>query len=208
MRAVADGWSIVIRGHWNAHIFRPEWMTGRLTESQDFVIELPVGYPTQPPRFSFDGIHLRITDYKFVVHPQQIEDAAVNRMCEIATATLNALPHTPVSAIGVNFQYVEDSPSTELAGTFQIPDAARISDVGATVATTLISRQLTVDGLTCNLKLTFDSADNVVFDFNFHRDTPEGASAAIEFLNHGVDGYRDVALQFLENVYQLIPETE
>jgi hypothetical protein len=105
MKPATEKWSIVVLGHWNSAIFSPGWIAGRLTSSKEIGIEFAVDEPMQPPRFSFDGIYLRLAERRLVLAPSTPDDAVLQQMEGVACRVLQELPHTPVSAVGGNFQF-------------------------------------------------------------------------------------------------------
>src|SRR5262245_11024869 len=120
METVAEGFAIVIAGAWNSAIFAPAWVAGRLTASQEIGLELTLNNPALAPRLSFDGVLLRVLPDKLVIHPQEISEASLKRMQEVADRILGDLPHTPVQAVGVNFRFNEPKPGGKLLDAFQL----------------------------------------------------------------------------------------
>jgi hypothetical protein len=203
MESNLGAWSVVIVGNWNRMIFRPEWIGGgRLTDITSINIELPINNPTLPPRYIFDDIILRVTFQRLSISPQNEDPDTLSRMQEVAIRILRELPHTPVSGIGVNFEFVEREPSPEILNIFNFSDLMRLSDEQYIVNQSNITRKLIINGQIINLRHQLDENSYMTIGFNFHRDitnTDEG----IDFLGTGILRMRDQANSILERVYNL-----
>lgn len=203
MESNLGGWSVVIAGNWNIMIFRPEWIgRGRITDSVNINIEIPINNPTLPPRYIFDDIILRVTNQRLTISPQNEDPETLTRIQDVAIRILKELPHTPVSGIGVNFEFIEIEPLPEILNIFNLSDLERLSDEHYIVNQSIITRKLIFNGQVINLRHKLDENTHMTIGFNFHRDianTEEG----IAFLGTDIILRRDQANSILERVYNL-----
>jgi hypothetical protein len=205
MQPRTEGWSIVVVGHWNSAIFSPGWIAGRLTSSKEVGIEFAVDEPIQPPRFTFDGISLRLAERRLVLAPSTPDDIVLQQMEDVACKVLGELPHTPISAIGINFQFLEPEPVGTIAELFDLKDGGPLSDSGFLLKSTDIKRTVERDDQLLNLTLSFRENSTILIDFNFHREV-KGAPAAREALAAGVVKLKALAFGVLSDIYGAPPE--
>ncbi len=202
MHPLVEGWSTVIIGIWNIPIFSPEWMSGRLTDTKNIGIEIPINNPASFPRFSFDNIYLRFESNRLILSPREPNEELLQITEKVALKALEELPYTPVVAVGVNFQYVEEDPQGPLLNLFNLSDNSDLSGAGAIVKSTSISRQLDLSGQILRLKVTLRTDDKIVFDLNFHQDVTSAEEAKEHLDRRTVDFHRK-GIELLEKAYAL-----
>jgi hypothetical protein len=203
MKPQIEGWNIVLAGFWNRMIFTPEWVMSKLTTEKDIGVEIQIGMPGLQPRLVFEGITLKVDPAMLVLGLQSVNDEALQVAQRVALSAMQALPHTPMSAVGVNFQFVEAEPDAALLKPFRVPDLNTLADEDYEVQATQIRRQLHRDGRTINFTLDLKQDKSVLLDFNFH--SGGNQEAAQLFLQTSVLSYRDQALDLLKNCYGLVP---
>jgi hypothetical protein len=204
MKPKTDGWNVVLRGFWNRMILTPPWIQRHLNRVPTDPVGLAIDFtqPTAPPQFLFDGIGLRVEGARLVLSTSEAENDRLDRIESAALRILEELPKTPVSAVGVNFRFVEEDAGGPLLQTFNLIDSPDLAHAGFSVRETAVTRALEREGYTLNLT-TAVQGDNVVrFDFNFHR-TVGSAAEAQEFLRGRVRGLRVSAEDLLQRVYHL-----
>lgn len=109
----------VIRGNFNPFIFSPEWLKAQgIWDTGE--VHLALGAVV-------DGIRFRSPDSRveWQVDNKSMAITSVSDSALLAGRVLRALPHTPVSAIGVNFTYASekwDSPTVPLLGEKSLTD--------------------------------------------------------------------------------------
>lgn len=202
MRAEAEGFSVVVVGAWNTAIFSPDWIKNHLTRAPHIGIEFAVNAPTLPLRLAFDDIFLLVSPDRLAITPQQVRDDLLAKTQEVATLILDALPHTPVAALGINFRFREPQPAGRLLETFVLTDRGHLADAGAVVRATSIRRGLSVNDDFVNLTLELKPGGEVTAEFNFHHEVDK-ASSAKERLASGVLRRRDMAIELLRATYQV-----
>src|SRR5690606_17590286 len=98
----------------------------------------------------------------YVVDHSEATMAAVEK---VIVNFFDALPHTPIRAIGCNFQFQDSEPSAEIIGVFDTPEAIEGQYQ-------VISRQSTVQIQLDECVLNFSrslTGDQVSFRFNYHK---------------------------------------
>ena len=204
MTPQVDSWSIVLPGSWNPAIFRPDWITSRLTTAQDITVEVAFGGTVNLARFRFDGIHLRVTPNRFVLGVEEPVDASLARLEEIAIRTLQDLPHTPIGGAGINFGFLEQNPSRDLVALFAFPDTDCLADAGFTVRASSLRRNLRFDdGRQLNLTLDLRSDGALGIDVNCHSDASNSGEAVAHLEGHVVKLKKRI-LNLLEEAYELV----
>src|SRR5262245_31244008 len=105
-----NGWNIVVTGFWNRLIFTPEWVVPRLfTEPQ--LETLVALLPVLPLIYRVDQVALEVTTTRLVFRPRQLDnEASLARAETMARTIIEALPETPLQAVGINFSFKEDDP--------------------------------------------------------------------------------------------------
>ncbi len=203
MKAQVENWSIVLVGAWNTAILTPDWLTKHLGASGPVQIEFPIGNPNMPLRYTLSGVHLVVTRDHVVLAPSADDPEVLGRMESYSKSILTVLAHTPVSAIGINFAFLEEAPSDDLKKLFKAPDLSRIADADLVVEGTELKRRLRLpqDGV-LNLSLRQTNGSQVVVNLNFHRDV-DGAATAATYLDGRVTKHRALATKFLQDAYEL-----
>lgn len=113
----------------------------------------------------------------------------------VARTVLNLLPHTPLSATGINFQFIEEHPPEALLGLFRYADDARLADMGLRATKRSTLRSLEHDGSLLNFTMAHDQT-GAMFDFNFHHDVAE-PNAARDYLLGRVVACRGISERVL-----------
>lgn len=177
-----NAWSIVINGHWNRMIFTPNWIGKKIFDS-DTMERLVSMMPTAPVVYRKDDLRIAIGEERLVITLLKLNKTCMEDAEAIAVKILTLLSHTPVSTIGVNFGFTEESPSSPLLDLFAYRDNADIGTQEWDITQNKLTRCLKDgDGKLLNLTLSFDGT-KVHFDANFHQavnSAEEGAAAVNE----------------------------
>jgi hypothetical protein len=204
MEPIASGHSIVMVGGWNVRIFSPLWVTQHLTDEQEVGLEVAVNNPALPMRLVFEGLQMEVSGTRIALKPAAADGETLRRLQRVARRILELLPHTPVSAVGVNLKYLEQRPEPELARLFQLGDNDALSGMGIQIASTTLRRSLLIDGRALHFSVTFQEDDAVAFDFNYHHPS-QNAVQAREHLNADVGEYCTLSARILTDAYHLEP---
>ena len=95
-----------------------------------------------------------------------------NSIEKYALTTLDLLPHTPVTAFGINVDFLVEEPEFEIMEIFDFKDDAKLSEAGISIDNPLVTRQLSIDKEICNLTIRKNKAQ-ATFQFNFHHDAED-----------------------------------
>jgi hypothetical protein len=202
MRRKRSGWSIVLAGFWNRMIFTPEWVTPRLFPEPE-VETLVALLPVLPLIYRVDEVALEVTMTRLAFRPRQLgEDASLLRAESMARTILEALPETPLQAVGVNFAYKEEAPAGSLITMFNDADDVELAQQEWAIGERKITRQLTGGEEQLNLTMTYDRGA-VTFDFNFHKVTTTNQAAQVAVVAGRVVQLRDAAFRLLTEAYHL-----
>jgi hypothetical protein len=162
--------TLVLAGAWNPAIFGPAWIARHV-----FGMPGGVEFTVSAVQMVADGesrLAFYINDVGFSVSPNRLEMFAVGvggaafDAVESATAkVIELLPHTPISAYGINFRFIEELPSSDLLEKIRVHDELeRRFDVATETIASVINLEPKVQ---LNLQRQRDGA-SLIFNFNFH----------------------------------------
>jgi len=206
MIARAEGWNVVLAGFWNRSIFLPEWAFPRLFPRHaepGGEVQTEVALLQALPLIYRDAqVAMEISGGRLAFRPQALNDECLLRCELMARSMLQALPETPVHAIGINFGYREALPPGHVVAMFNDVDDAELDQQGWAIGERKLVRKLTRGDDTLSLTMTF-GGEAVDFDFNFH--TEAGANAAtVRAVEEGrVLRLRDASVSLLRETYHL-----
>lgn len=189
-----------IREAWNVHVFSPEWVGKQLFDGKPMTIEVPLGPSGVRVRYSAEGLNLITSGDLLIVGVQKADDHSVDRAEAAARHVLQLLPHTPVTAFGLNFGFYHAEPSDQLLGLFKLNDLDALSEFGCTIKRSNVVRSLEIAGATVNVTHLLDSDGHAESDLNFHHNVPS-AAAAEKQLEGRARKCLDLARTLLASVY-------
>jgi hypothetical protein len=196
-----NAWSIVINGYWNRMIFTPKWI-GEKIFSVDSIERLVSMVPTDPVIYQKEALRIAISERKLVITPLKLKVDCMKQAEDKAVKILELLNHTPVSAIGVNFGFIEESPSAPLLELFAYKDNTDIGTQGWDISQSKLTRTLKdSDNKILNLILSYDGK-KVYLDGNFHQVANSANEASSAIKEHTSTMY-DHFMNLLKEVYGL-----
>ena len=202
MEILAEGHNIVLVGGWNRNIITPQWVASSLANVEEVGFQLAIDDPTFPFRILFDDYVLTVRADRLLLHSHIVSADRLRRAATLAHRLLELLPHTPISALGINFAWRESDPPPALLPLFTLNDTTAIADEGRTVTETAIKRSFPWADGTLTFTMALKPQGHVVADFNFHW-TVTGATAAQQYLTEGPSQAREAARLLLRKVYEL-----
>jgi len=200
MKIVDDSITLVIVGKWNKSILTPDWVSQYLFKTPTVQFEFSLN-PDFPVRYTADNIRLSLFTDKIIFTALIKDEAVFSRLESMARELVTLLPHTPISAFGINLSCsIEDIPS-EIASLFQFTDVGLISDENIEIVNSSIKRTLNFSGDVCNFTITNNSS-NILFEFNFHTPSQQ-SSVFLEKCSGKISRNINQALSFLRSIYRI-----
>jgi hypothetical protein len=196
--------TLVMAGAWNPAIFRPAWIAR-------YVFDVPVGaeVTVAAVQQQSDGeqkivIYMNGVGFSFLSNRLELFAAGDNRSAfnavENAIAKIvELLPHTPMSAYGINFSFIDGSGSPDVVNKIKSYDGLEERfDIVREIITSTIDLEPKVQ---LSIQRKRDSS-SVAFDFNFHRSGVE-AKSFIESIHGEIESRLAQTLSVMGDIYGL-----
>lgn len=201
------GFNILTVGRWNPAVLSPQWIRSNVTDSE-VSYAIPIDDRGAPPRLSFSNIHLFPTRHYLDARLADVQEAAFPSVGETVSRIIELLRHTPISAVGINFRFVETAHPEQLAPNFQFDDAAKIAHDKYPLLTSTISRSFRLENNDkLNLSLIYDGQEMNV-EFNFHTDSSDVATVQSKLTADNINARLEEAKRFMQTTYGLILEEQ
>ncbi|MEX5219606.1 MAG: hypothetical protein NW701_17385 [Nitrospira sp.] len=194
-------WTIVTVGQWNPHIFSPQWIGNQLFHVQTVETELAVGPALTNVRYHTPNLILIPGGDRLIVGLKNLEDTSLNSMEQVVRNALQLLTHTPVSALGINFGFIENDPPHDVLQVFDLSDSGILGDAGYEMQNISVTRQIVKESIMFILKMTYENG-KVRFHFNFNHPIAS-AEEGVRLLQGRVLECRDIAMALLTTVFHL-----
>lgn len=204
---------LVIVGGWNRHIFTQDWVKRYLFpgEQEKFTIEMLIaqGFNAQfvSPRILSKEVEILCQENRLNFIPVENKNKNFDRIQQLALHLADYLPHTPVTAYGVNFLFSEDQVGEDLLDLIRPRDSAKIERFGASFTNEQYTRSLTSNGRTLNITIGLDSK-KVTFDLNFHFNIQNLVGFKAGISETSILELKQEAIQFISEIYSLELEGE
>ena len=204
---------LVIVGGWNRHIFTQDWIKRYLFpgEQEEFKIEMLVsrGFNAQfvYPRILSKAVEILLQENRLNFSPVDNRNENLDRIQELALQLADYLPHTPVTAYGINFLFSEDQAGEDLLNLIRPRDSAEIERFGASFTNEQYTRRLMLNGRTINITLGLEG-ERVTFDLNFHFDIQNLVGFKAGISETSILELKQEAIQFISEIYSLELEGE
>lgn len=199
MDFVQSATSLVVAGAWNPAILSPEWV-GRW----GLKLEGPVSAKVSLPAFDagiFSSPKFTINDFEYSSRPDALlvlfPETRAEKFGPAEQTTYNlleALPHTPISGLGHNFEMIDENPDSDRLAVFSNANSDLFDKVPAefSITKTSISSSLTSSDGRVVINVTREVDSGVLaLKFNFHHPITT-AKQALQILK-GEDGYNTMA---------------
>lgn len=99
--------TLVVVGKWNVNVFVPEWVKSNLFEGED--MQISVALPTGPYQFRGKSFEITISENRLHFELLTEEESAKIDAVEALRTILRLLIQTPVTAFGININYLTDA---------------------------------------------------------------------------------------------------
>ncbi|MCJ2136062.1 hypothetical protein MKK69_18745 [Methylobacterium sp. J-026] len=202
MKPLLSNWTIVLAGRWNMEILNPEWVTNSIFGREKVDIDLVLQGMQANIRYRFDNLVFVPRPHNVVFSVNDTKDSSLLAIEEAAGRLLEALPVTPITALGINFTYIEENPTTELLTVFNIDDASRIADYGMKIRSARVRRELDFEDRQLNMMVSQIEDGSVRIALNYHLAVDE-TQVALSALAGRLVHYRQHGEAFLSAIYGL-----
>ena len=197
--------TVVIVGAWNLAIFSQEWVRENILRDEDYP-DVKVLYPLNvfhSLRFSTGKFDFCIGDNRFMFTLTEKTEQAEKDMLNVISSICQKLPHTPVSALGINYVFETDK---DIAAVNAIDDTqSLVSTIGHNQASVEIVRSYKRnDKETLNFKISKIDAGKVKYDFNnnYNVHSIQDITEVLNGEDNIIKSKREEALKVLSDVYQ------
>lgn len=207
MEAIKGSTNLILVGIWNPAILNPEWLVRHAfkdKEAKDVPVTIEIAtFPGLSPRLTIEGIVFQPGRSRVVmVVPNNAGEEDINKVEAIATAILRELPHTPMQAVGQNFEFVENDPTPEQMNIFDSSDdLSEKCDFEFNPISQQVVSSIQFDGRTLNFTRTvLDGKLRLKFNFHYNVTSAEDAVDKISTNHRFVENYR-YALRIINSLY-------
>ncbi|WP_419660491.1 uncharacterized protein Dvar_08510 [Desulfosarcina variabilis str. Montpellier] len=204
MKIIGDSLSVIIVGKWNRYILTPEWVAEKIFNNEELEVQLPINRPELAPRYkSPDNIFFLPAVHKCQFMAQEPHsDEKLARMSSCVRSLVTILEHTPVTALGVNIVFEEESHNFDMLELFDLADSDRCAEAGLSTNKTEIKRQFSFENHVLNLNIIY-TQDKVLFDFNYHYEVTGPAQIAELVTDDLIISKKTQSLDILNKFYGL-----
>lgn len=205
--------TLVIVGGWNRHIFTQDWIKRYLfpAEQDKFTIDMMVaqGFNAQfvSPRILSKEVEILFQENRLNFNPVENKNENFDRIQELALKLADYLPHTPVTAYGVNFLFTENEIIEDLTNLIRPRDLEKIKKFGGSLTSEQYTHHLMLNGRNLNVT-TRREGEKVTFDLNFHFNISDLVEFKAGISETSILELKQEAIQFITHVYSLELEGE
>jgi hypothetical protein len=183
MRINLEKISLVLAGSWNPAILQPAWIVlhgmGR-DDPERIQVQVEVGLSQlgQMTKFRFDDFVYSPQRHAVIFAPVQWTQQVADVIQSIARNVLTKLTHTPVTAVGFNFEFQAEEATDVLARFASAQeDVVERAPAGFNVSSNSVKTAITKDRQTVNITRSLEN-DVVTVGFNFNFEVNSSAEAA------------------------------
>ena len=165
-------WSVGVVGRWNRAILTPSGIARRLFKLDEGIpVEVLVPLDVVAPyQVKHQGLVVLAASDRLIVHPEEKTYHGLKSAMEVGHVAVDALPETPLAAVGININYAcEESLHALRDITFHVPWDDRLSDAGYEVHARELSRSIVWREGTINFSVSEVDGSRYDLRFNFDR---------------------------------------
>ncbi|MBU0558789.1 MAG: hypothetical protein KKD86_13875 [Bacteroidetes bacterium] len=171
-----------------------------LLPNSELKVEIPLNV-NGSMKISTDEISLYAVEGKLNFAIQKHTDEVLLKIGDMASQIADYLPHTPVSAFGLNYIF-EDDHNPEMDKLFQFTDSESIKDNGYNLEIASITRKLKKDNYVLTLVIT-RSEKNYSYNFNYNYNINSLTYFKTKFESKSLINYKNDSLKLLSELYKL-----
>jgi len=203
MILINDYNALALVGTWNKGIFNHEWISRfLLPKEKKLKVEIPLNLNIDvSPRVSSDNVRIVVIGNKLNFVPLNTYDDTFELIQELAIKTADYLPHTPVTAFGINFLFETDF-DDYLKELLKLNDTEKFVNFGASIKSALHTNSIEIKGRLINVSVKTDNS-KVSFDFNFHFEIQNLSEFKEKIASNRMLELKEMALHIMKEVYNL-----
>ena len=205
MKRKFDNSVLVILGGWNANILlNVDWLKRYLfPNNEKFQVEMPIRSAVfGPPQISTDSIKLSLIGAKLSFAQILEDDSVLEQIEDLGKKVADFLPHTPVSALGINFLYEEEDGDTVLS--YVPKNILKKLEAFGNLKENYQTFSFSFEKHTLNLKISNSSEGLPTYDFNYHHQIKSPSDIKEIFSNKSIIEYKKETenriVELLDNV--------
>ena len=182
-------------------IFTPQWVDKELFGVAEVEALVPLN-PLLPIVYRDKEVSLQVGEDRVVFNARETTSACRERMEGLACGLLELLPKTPISAIGVNFGFIEKAPEDSLLECFNFSDDLSLGSADWDIERKKLTRRLVSGEKTLNLTLVYEAPGEILVDANFDFAVKSYEKAIGNIKGETTEMY-DILIKLLKDVYDL-----
>jgi len=194
---------LVILGGWNANILlNVRWLKRYLfPENENFKVEMPINLSLPgPPQISTDSVKLSLMGGKLSFSPLREGDSLLDDIEELGKRVADFLPHTPVSAIGINFLFEEGEDDKRLTWSSRDGEE-KLKSIGS-INEELHRYSFFLEECTLNFAIQRLADGRQTYDFNFHHQVQTLADIKEIFTKKHIIEYKRESEEYLAKLLE------
>lgn len=164
------GWSSVVAGKWNPAILSPNGIARIIFQKpEDTPVEVFVPIDSMgPTKVRSEGVNVSADFNRLAIECENSDWETFEMSRALCIRAIDALPVTPLSAVGYNIRFELDEPEDGLIELLKPPLDDRLSDSGFTISERKIGRSVEWNGGQINLLIIKkpDSLFRVLLNFD------------------------------------------
>lgn len=204
MALIPEEWNVVVLGRWNPALFTPAAITTRvfgLEPNTPVEVYVPLD-DILPPKVKHGGLTVTASQASLIIGTESCRFSELERARQIARNAIDALPRTPMSAVGVNVRYRGTELPPSLLGRFSTDLDERFSDADFQILGRAFRRDLAfkVGRIGVFVNNHTESQPEIVMNFEARSALPE---TLVAWLDIPIDDIRAAVHGILEQVLEL-----
>jgi hypothetical protein len=193
---------IVLVADFNPAIFRTPWIAkhlfGKAEGGQIDLAEVLIqNGPALVTLVFLEGVSINVGPNRTELFALDAQPKTLERVETVLLKMLEALPHTPLAAIGCNLSYIDDNPSEAIVNMFKTPEGFEAEGV-LNVSHSGVQLQLE-DGQLLNFSRVLGPQE-ARYSFNYHRAEADSERYK-EFVPGLVAKAQDHSVKLLKSLY-------
>lgn len=165
-------WNIVLAGHWNIAIFRPDWVRlNVLKRWKNVELAIQIEPPDLVQNYKVRSLTLTVSANRLIITPLDFSDERLVISEHLASRCLNMLPHTPLTAFGVNFSFLTQNPTKSALKRMGLVPRKEWNDKNAEVRAIRRTESVYLDSRLCNATYEYiEKSNELSYSFNWHHE--------------------------------------